>query len=126
MLKSDHVVVGSAGDVIVWRFKKANPYDILFLSLQHGSCFFTKRMGAVLCHSISAPHGAMDVADQVVAATRAVDLIADLSKEGVIVSSDRCAMPNWADEGVLLEAVTPASQQAIFAAPDQTLTTLEF
>ena len=43
-----------------------------------------------------------------------------------IGSSDQCAMPSWADEGVLLEAVTPASQQAIFAAPDQTLTTLEF
>lgn len=126
MLNSDHVVVGSAGDVIVWRFKKANPYDILFLSLQHGSCFYTKRMGAVLRHSISVPHGPMDVAVQVVAATRAVDLIADLSKQGVIVSSDQCGMPSWADEGVLLEAVTPASQHAIFAAPDQNLITLEF
>lgn len=126
MLKSDHVTVGAAGDVIVWRFKKANPYDLLFLSLQHGSCFFTKRMGAVLRHNISAPNGAMELATKVVAAESAVDVIADLAKSEAIASSDPCGMPDWADEGQLLEAVTPVSQQAIYAAPDQTLTTLEF
>ena len=125
MLKSDHLTVGVAGQVIVWRFKKPKPYDLLFTT-QDASVFYTKRLSAVLRHTVSLPNGALDVAAQVAEHESAIDAIADLTKDGTISTSETCDMPDWANEEELTLAVTPAEQLAFYAAPEASLAILEF
>lgn len=125
MLKSDHTTVGASADLIVWRWRKPGPYELLFLR-KGATCFYTKRGNEILCHVVRAPYGALDLATQVVSGDSAAAVIADLSKDGAIEHSMPGDMPHWTDEGVLLDLVTPAAVQAMYAAPAATLETLEF
>lgn len=125
MLKSDHTTVGASADLIVWRWRKPGPYEMLFLR-KGATCFYTKRSAEILCHVVRAPHGAMDLATRVVAGDSGATVIADLFKDGAIEHSMPRDMPHWVDEGVLLDLVIPAAVQAMYAAPAATLETLEF
>lgn len=125
MLKSDHTTVGANADLIVWRWRKPVPFEMLFLR-KGATCFYTKRGSEIVCHVVRAPHGALDAATRVVAGDNAGAVIADLTKDSVIEHSMPGDLPHWADEGALIDLVTPESVQAMYAAPIATLDILEF
>lgn len=125
MLKSDHITVGASADLIVWRWRKPAPYELLFCR-NGATCFYTKRRDAVQCHIVAMPHGALEVAVRIAASADAAALVAEFVKDGVVAFDDKCEMPYWAEEGVLIDLLTPPEVRAAYAAPLATLDTLEF
>lgn len=126
MLKSDHILAGVSGSVIVWRWRQPDPFDLLFFVRGADSFYTLTVQGTLTQHIVSAPWGAMAMAAELVEANDPAVAAGHQLEIGAVLRSHCDTYPDGITRALLLDALISDEQKALHAAPEKTLTTLEF